>query len=385
MIILGAFRFPEGDAAAKRVYGFGKYFRDNSYDVKYLSWGREKINKKNKYDDFSYISLDEFNNGKGSVFFRIKQYLLLGSKTLYWLKRENLKDVSVIIAYHGTSIFLLRLWFLCKKNNINLVLDCTEWYESKSLAGGKFGIVALDNTLRMQIINPFIGKIIVISNYLHEYYNKKGNDVYKVPFLVEINNKAVLNLNIENNDIKLLYIGNPGKKDKFDILLNTIKIFNENNSRKVYFDIFGLTKEEYLCNMKNLSGDILDTSYISFKGKIDNKLVSTLYKIYHFSILLRPSERYALAGFPTKLVESFSYATPMIASNVGDIPYYVKSGKTGYLVDSIKKENIMLILNQIILLKNKEYNSMRKESFESAKKNFHYKNEKNLINFIGGK
>jgi len=382
MLILGAFRFPKGDAAAKRVYGFGKYFRDENYDITYISWGDEsKLGELAIYDGFKYVSVHEFNNGKGNIFFKIMKYLQMGSRTLNYLNKESLENVSVIIAYHGTSIFLIRLKVLCRKYNIKLILDCTEWYEYNDLAGGKYGIIALDNSFRMNIVNPIIGNLIVISSYLYDYYSNVENKI-KIPFLINTENFNITNLEIETKNIKLLYVGNPGKKDKFDILFKAIHNFNKNNNRKFYLDIYGLTLDDYKKNISAKLANDINKKFISFKGRIDNSLVRKLYEKYHFSILLRPNERYAIAGFPTKLVESLSYSTPIIASNVGDINQYIKISSTGYLVNNLSEEELIKIFILILSLSNKEYSNMRKKSFETAKINFEYKNEKKLIDFI---
>lgn len=383
IIIVGAFRFPDGDAAAKRVYGFGKYFRKEKCKVEYISWGNEgKINEYRKYDGFQYVSLDEFNNGQGNILHKIKSYLQLGNKTISLLKKKELNNTSTLIAYNGTSIFLLRLWFLCKRQGATLVLDCTEWYDSNHLVGGKFGIIALDNYIRMQIINPIIGNLIVISSYLYNFYNPKVKNICKVPFLMDIKEQENKFIEIENKDIKLFYIGNPGKKDKFDVLLDAIVKYNTNYKRKIYLDIYGLTEEQYLNGLNYNEETNVNNNFISFKGRIENSKVASLYCKYHFSILLRPHERYAYAGFPTKLVESLSYGVPMIASDVGDIGFFIKNEKSGYLIKELLVKELISIFNQIMLLSNQKYFLMKNDSFLIANNNFSYKNESSLLEFI---
>ena len=387
IIILGAFRFPDKDAAAKRVYGFGKYLKQHDYTVSFISWcDDENEHTYSKfYDSFKYISLSEFNSGKGSILNRIVRYLSMGNKTLDYLKKIDTSKVKKIIAYHGTSIFLLRLHSFCKERNIELILDITEWYEYSHLKGGKFGLVAVDNMIRMNIINKMIGKMIVISSFLYNFYKERNCEVTLIPFLIDMkdDNKVVFQKEVENTILKLVYIGSPAKKDSFEAILRAIKEINK-EKLKVKLDIYGVTLDDFKNNNPDINHDLVNNSYILFHGRVLNKEVESVYSHYHFSILFRPNMRYAKAGFPTKLVESFSYTVPIIASDVGDISNYVINGETGFLVNSLNTKEIKTVINHILKMNNEEYRKMSYSSYEIALKKFDYKQEKKLIQFIKG-
>lgn len=192
VIITGAFRFPEGDAAAARVLGVGKALRSAGYQVEFAGWeeGERKDDVQQdgtyRYQGFSYVSQGDLRHVPLSPAKRLIRYLLAGQNTLNWLSSIDLGGVRVIIAYHGGSAFLLRLARLCRRRGIRLLFDCTEWYKPSSLVGGRFGPVALDNEFRMRCVNRLIGKGIVISAYLEAYYSTRHCDVLRVPPLVDL-------------------------------------------------------------------------------------------------------------------------------------------------------------------------------------------------------
>ena len=49
-------------------------------------------------------------------------------------------------------------------------------------------------------------------------------------------------------------------------------------------------------------------------------------------VLSRPLERFSLAGFPQKLPEYMALGRPVIVTDVGDIPLYVRDGIDGFVV-----------------------------------------------------
>jgi glycosyltransferase involved in cell wall biosynthesis len=308
----------------------------------------------------------------------------MGSKTLKYLEKIDISNVKKIIAYHGTSIFLIKLKSFCKKYDIELILDITEWYDYSDLSGGKFGLVSLDNSIRMNFVNPWIGNIIVISSFLHEFYKNKVNKIILIPFLIEVKNNNICNtVAIKNKIVKLVYIGSPGKKDKFDIILKVLSKINQFNN-KIILDVYGLNLNEYRKINLKIDEQLIVNSYITFKGRIAHHLVADIYDKYHFSILFRPDKRYAQAGFPTKLVESLSCAIPIIASNVGDISKYIIHKKTGFLLDRLDESKLNIILNDILNLTDTDYYQMKKESIQIAIEKFNFKKEKKLIDFIKG-
>jgi glycosyltransferase involved in cell wall biosynthesis len=49
-------------------------------------------------------------------------------------------------------------------------------------------------------------------------------------------------------------------------------------------------------------------------------------------MIVRPQDRFANAGFPTKFVESLSLGVPVMANGTSDIAEFLRDGRDGYLL-----------------------------------------------------
>ena len=79
-------------------------------------------------------------------------------------------------------------------------------------------------------------------------------------------------------------------------------------------------------------------------GFINDEL--TIQIAYHAAdIVLHPAP---IDNLPNTVAESLSCGTPVIAFNVGGLPEMVIPGKTGWLVSSIKSNEMIKILKEIL-------------------------------------
>lgn len=385
IIITGAFRFPEGDAASARVVGTAKALRKAGFAVEFAGWeDQERPEDKQpeggySYQGFKYTSQSDLREQKLSPWKRLVRYLLMGSNTLKWLKSTDLTDVSSIVAYHGSSIFLLRLMFFCFKKNIKLFFDCTEWYDSKNLVGGRLGIVSIDNAIRMYLINNIIGQGIVISSYLEGYYKNKNCRILKVPPLIDIADakwhSEDTNTHQPNagDSLKLVYAGTPAKKDLLGNALRGLKILHAEGC-KIELHLLGPSRKallECLDGEESVLHEIEDM--LVLHGRVKQMDVPKLVAKADFSILLRPQERYAQAGFSTKFVESLMASVPVIANVTGDIASFIKDNESGILIESETPEDFAKGVRRAINMPIEKKQSMRCNARRLAEESFDFR------------
>lgn len=348
VVYAGAFRFPDGDAAAARVLGIGKALRDAGYDVEYAGWeerGRDQdrcADGKFRFEGFAYFSQSEFRTKRLNPLSRLVRYLTAGKKTLEWIRKNHNDDIAGVIAYNSTTYFLWRLRVHCHKRNIPLIVDCTEWYDSRSLVGGRFGLVAFDNWLRMRVINRLIGRIIAISGYLARFYALQGCSVAKIPPLVDLKEAKWPNVTrtLNNSRLRLVYAGSPAKKDLLGLVLRGL-VIAKRTVPDISIDIFGPGSDDVVrcldgdTNVLKLLGDS-----VQVHGRVAQERIPGLLSLADFSILVRPDERYARAGFSTKLVESLSAGVPVIANLTGDIGECVRDGQEGIIISDCSEDAV---------------------------------------------
>jgi glycosyltransferase involved in cell wall biosynthesis len=381
IIITGGFRFPDGDAASARVLGTAKALQEAGYVVSFAGWEDherpedKQLDGRYRYQGFEYVSQQDLREQKLSPLRRLIRYLLMGRNTLSWLKSSNLDDVSAIIAYHGTTIFLLRLMLLCFKRDIKLFFDCTEWYDSRHLVGGRFGIVSIDNMIRMRVINRMIGQGIVISSYLKNYY--KNLHVIMIPPLIDMHDpkwtQSELSSQVDDHCLELVYAGTPAKKDLIGNALYGLKQL-KSDGYEVRLHLLGPSRAALLACV---DGDeaLLEAinDQLVFHGRVPQVDVPRIVGVADFSVLLRPQERYAQAGFSTKFVESLMAGVPVISNKTGDVAKFVEHDKEAILIDDYSPEAFVSGVKHAMKLSHEQRLSMRVNARDLAEKRFDFR------------
>lgn len=207
----------------------------------------------------------------------------------------------------------------------------------------------------------FVGKLYscrVIINYhggqAREFFEKykwitcqilKTADAIIVPsfFLMEIFKKYNFMPNIVPNIVNLdlfFKVQSPGNSINGTIHLlvprNLEKIYNVpcairafHHIHKVYpktkLIIIGEGNEEL--SLKRLVSD-MNLDGVSFLGRINNQDLPKVYSTT--TIVLNPSDS---DNLPISILEAFACGVPVISTNVGGIPYLIKDGITGLLVN----------------------------------------------------
>ncbi|MCJ0783948.1 glycosyltransferase family 1 protein, partial [Acinetobacter baumannii] len=167
-----------------------------------------------------------------------------GERTLNWIENYFKKDtIEIIVVYNPPALFALKLISLCKKYNIKLILDSTEWYDSSHLPMGRFGLPAIENFIRMHYVYPKIPNIISISHYLNNYYSKKSHrpniNQMVLPIVLDCH-LAAEKPSIEQG-INFIYAGNLGKKDNIIDFINYLPTLHQQLNCPILFNIAGVT------------------------------------------------------------------------------------------------------------------------------------------------
>ncbi len=310
----GAFRFPNQDAAAKRVINISKALPID-VDIDFAGWEDDyKGENCYTYQGYECFSQGEFSAKKNAIK-RLISFLFRGWRTFNWLiKREKYDG---IILYNPPLFFSIFMLLYCKFKGIKLILDSTEWYESEHLIGGYYGLASIENYLRMNCAYPLFKNAIVISNFLAKHFEK--SNIKNIITILPISESFEARRHVSSVNTKLVYIGNLGKKDKLDSICDFL-IHSEKN---ITLDIAGIDETDFfityphLLQHKNELGNL-----IQFHGRINSERVRDLYLQADFSVFFREKKRYALAGFPTKFIESICYSVPVITNPIGDIVDY---------------------------------------------------------------
>lgn len=333
ILYVGGFELPDKNAAAHRVVGNAKIFRDLGYQVEFL--GVSKILNKNT------DSLIEEDYYEGFRYWLIPYPKSLPSWVRYESSIKNIisiiekdkKAYDVIIAYNFPAVALYKLLKYCKKNNIKLVSDCTEWYNYQR--NSILGIIkCLDSELRMRFLNKKVDGVICISEYLYNYYENVKNKIILTPLVDLEDKKWIIDRSAQNSKIKLTYAGSPGSsKDKINLVIDSLMKINYFN-RNVSLNIVGMTRDGYFkIYPDHKPQETFIDEFTIFYGRIPHVCTLELIKQSDFTIFLRERTRSNMAGFPTKFVESISCGTPVITNKTSDLEKYLVDGENGFWID----------------------------------------------------
>jgi len=364
IIYTGLFAYPDSNANSLRVKGVVNLLESYGHNVTILP-GLKSIIDINKIGSTEVVPVDEYSSGFLSGINGVRG-MFIGDNTLDYLEKM-IKKPDVIILY-GTALgYLLRLLRFTKKYNIKLILDVVEWYDPRHLPGGLFGPYAIANELSMRFFVKKANGLIVISEYLRKYYEDSNNKIILLPplFTKVIN----VDINRQKNDVlQLCYVGTPGKKENFIVFLDALDFLYQNGYQfKINF--VGVKKEEFISKYPKIKF-INDKDYCFFHGRVSNEKAKEIISLSDFMFVFRPNLRFANAGFPSKVAESLSLATPVFCNNFSDISKYVTDGYNGIVVERLETNSLIEKLKWVFSISNQSYSAMRKNAYSSYEKNF---------------
>ncbi len=378
ILYVGGFELPDKNAAAHRVLGNGKIFRDLGYNVVFID-----VDKSLK---FSTNILETYKNVQNFDCWSVPypnskiewiEYLTNIDCIRFMTSKYN--DVKVVVAYNYPAIALINLKKYCSNKNIKIIGDCTEWYSTKGTNLAFKVIKGLDSFYRMRIIQKKLDGLIVISKYLEKYY-EECKSIVRLPPLVDIDEKKwevnyydKYEANELNNKLQLVYSGSPGRnKDKINYIIDVLYELRE--FKNYQMDIVGIDKTQFMKDYPEYTDkiEILDRR-ITFVGRVTHEESLMRLKNADFSFFLRDKTRLTMAGFPTKLVESISIGVPVFTNDTSDISEYIKTNTNGFIVSSVNSEEINSTMKELL--------NLGKEDIRDLKKNIN-KNEFDYRNYI---
>jgi glycosyltransferase involved in cell wall biosynthesis len=382
IIYVGGFFFPDGDVGAARVRGIGMALRDAGYAVAFAGIEDRVAPEDAQGDGYAcreglyYYPVKNFGLSKLARLRRGFYCHVTGSAVMDRLPQLVSPRTRAIIVYNGGTPLLPRLMKFCRRRNIRLLADCTEWYDPRHVLGGPLGPFCWDSELRMRWLQPKIGKLIVISSFLERYYHDRGCEVLRVPPLVDLQApqwKPIPREPREGEMLRLMYAGSPGKKDLITNALRAIvKLRGEGFPIELH--LIGAAREGLKPWLKENPAflDALGDAVI-LHGRIPQRQVWELLPTADFTILLRENKRYAHAGFPTKLVESLSAGVPIITNATSDIGDYVRDGQEGILLENHLPETFENGMRKLFGMPRSQWHEMRTAARRRAAECFDYR------------
>lgn len=330
VLYVGGFELPDKNAAAHRVLNNAKILRELGYNVVFCGVDREISASAQSAEIISGFESYPVPYPKSTKQW-LKQMLNIGQ---YSYLINKFSDIRIVICYNLHAAPLAKLIRLCRRNNIKIVADCTEWYENKFSFNPVKLIKCIDTFLCMRVFQKKCDGMIAISNYLAEYYKKSVRSIMVLPPLVDLSDeKFTFQTPKTENDIPtFVYSGSPSASK--ESLGDVVKCFDNITDLDYRLIIVGVTAEQFSA----IYGFFPKSNKIEFRGRVPHKEALNAVRQSDYAIIIRPRTRVTTAGFPTKFAEAISVGTAVIANDTSDLKMYIKDGKNGYLISRDKTE-----------------------------------------------
>lgn len=317
ILYIGGFELPDKNAAAQRVLSIAKAWRDAGIEVVFLG-----VSKCNGESDI--FKTKECIQGFSTYSIPYPQ------KKMEWIDYlvniepvkqliNSFETLDGVVCYNYQAVAFEKLRRYCKQSGIKIYSDCTEWYNTagtnlifKLLKGG-------DTWYRMTVVQKKLDGMIVISDYLKDYYRSCKN-VVVIPPLVDVEEEkwSEKSKNL-GNMVNFIYAGMPGNKDKIWEIIIAYRNLAKNYKCKLW--VVGISKEQFLTSYPAVKEeDIPDT--VVFLGRVSHKESIAYLKGADCSLVIRDSTRTNNAGFPTKFAEAITLGVGVIATDISDLGKY---------------------------------------------------------------
>ena len=334
-LYVGTFDFRSNFGVAKRVGAIALMLKELGYDACFfdISFGNEF---KCRPIEGGYCGFRVFEVGCQ----RIKD--TLRSIPEFDEFFNTVKDELLgIVYYHYYSWISRSLSNYSKMHDLLFLHDITEWYYPVLERNMRLPKAIIDYLIRWMDINISMRMLlkrspsICISKRLAGYYSKKALAVW-IPF---VSNQPCRNSYAPNDEPVFLSaiasINLNARKERFDWVLRAVYDLMEEGI-KFKLIVIGVTKDEACSCFPLIEEKILlcSENVLLFNGKIPNSEVLQQIEFADFCVFAREHNRRTDYGFPTKLSESFSCATPVVTTPTSDISHFVLDGKTGFCAKS---------------------------------------------------
>lgn len=362
ILIVSEYKYPNGDAGSVRLHNFALALREIGHNSFVIGNG-EQTNSINAVDEIEYISMRCKHRHWGYMTFAMRTLLNIN-------KCRKFKGIECIIVSHPRLDLLILLKLYCCFFNLKLIIDVVEWFSPFQFKHGKLSYKYIANN----IVNSYLigrkERVIAISCYLQNYFSSKGIRTVRIPIIIKQPDLIDNNKNFDK--IIFTYAGQLGKKDYLWLMLKAFSAIKTKTHRPFEFRILGATLGQVmtLCDEYGINySEIKDI--VSAEGRVSRERVLSVYKLSHYTFLLRNNEeRYAKAGFPTKVIESLTYGIPPVLNLSSDLSLYLINGKNCVIADNLDIETLTHVLIKAIDINEDQYNLLAKNAKDTACKYF---------------
>ena len=326
--LVGTFQFPDDSASSRRVLALAQLIEAAGARplIGAADPTPDQLPRKGPTDDPPTFHLSELPQKSTPRLFRALRQFVWGGRACAWLEGLDPRPAAVLL-YGGYSPFALWLLRFRRRTGIPVFVDAVEWYQPSHVPGGPLGPFHLNVEWALRRLFPRLGHAICISRHLQRHFEAKGCHTLYLPAVLDV---AAIPPDLEARPagapLRLAYTGTPGKKDLLDPMVEALLRLDPQGER-VRFAIVGPAPKALLqLPALRRRGLRQLPPCLEAPGRVTNAEALDQVRRADFSVLLRHRQRYAMAGFPTKVPESLAVGTPVICNLTSDLGDFLQDG-----------------------------------------------------------
>jgi glycosyltransferase involved in cell wall biosynthesis len=321
-------RYPAEHAAAIRHHLLAKGLTELGHSVEFLilfpqRWqGQTQL----KQDGINFVELNHYN-GSNKVAKKIHYFKAISkTKKIITQKKQN-NEVDAIIVF-STDAYTNRIAVqLAQKLGIKIFCERTEFpyvYYDKPLKH-KLMLKVFLNVL------PRFDGVFAINDKLIEYMRQYNPNTQKVLTVVDL---AFFKTS-QPSPYPFAYIGYcgtiRGTKDGVPILIEAFaKITHQFPGLKLVLVGDNANKGLIKDTLDKIEAYQLQDKVV-FTGHIDRDMMPVILGNAQILVVSKPDNAQNAGNFPIKIGEYLATSVPVVVTNVGEIPLFIKDGENGYL------------------------------------------------------
>jgi len=377
IIFVGDFLFPEGDAAAIRTLSLARICRDLGYAVTVIGKGQlrpqdySEATGRYQIDGVRYLTMNPKPVSAAHRLLHPIQRLRQSVMALELLDLENTR--AVVINASGSARHVPFVRAFCRRRSIPLVGDVCEWYDPRQMNFGRLDPAYAIFLLVFHGVLPRFRHLIVISRLLERHFKKEGRNVIRIPPVLDPSRIPCVD-GTPRGRLVFLYAGLPGRKDRLAEFIMALASLDRDEQARIELRLLGPTKRE-LVTLLGRSAGLLNGLGETVKalGRVSHERVLTELQRAHFALLLRPDERYANAGFPSKVPESLAAGVPILLNLTSDLADYLGDGTAGLNLPNCSQAEVANALRRALELSESQLRELRRCARKKAEQYFDYR------------
>lgn len=330
IIFIGRPSFPIGGAMTKRHKYYIDYLisKPNISICNISTWNDGLMNnERGSYKD----TVDYYNTFLPPSFSSITKVSRWANNILESRFRKGYNNIAIFCSFF--TIEQIPILLKARKLGYKIICDVVENY---NVAGSNMSMQTKTSfTISKSLLYSKVDGFIVISNLLNQVYKKYGK-----PTLI-LTNSAPITID-ENkhktgyhSPMRIVYTGTYASKDGLSFLTEGFDKFIHKEGNVAELILIGKGKGD-----EKTEKIIADNNQIKRLGFVSDNTLADIQQSADLLCMTRCNSPFANYGFPFKLSEYMATGNPVLATEVGDVPLYIKNKENGLLVRPNDSESI---------------------------------------------